>query len=178
MYILMTNYAAMSGSAVLARRKETELRTKFPKWLLDLVVTFGKWTTKSSELKILKDHDASVILESGAGGVMKTLWDLGEEAKSGFTVDIMDIPIRQESVEICEFFHLDPYRLESNGTYLAVLEDAVAAKAALREIGVEAEIIGKLENSKAKVILFDRDHETRYLDKPKPDEIKKVLDYK
>jgi hydrogenase maturation factor len=178
MYILMTNYAAMSGSAVLARRKETELKRKFPKWLLDLVITFGKWTTKSAELKILKDHNASVVLESGDGGVMKTLWDLGEEAKSGFTVDIMDIPIRQETVEICEFFHIDPYRLESKGTYLAVLEDAMSAKAALREIGVESEIIGRLESGNAKVILFDRDHETRYLDKPKPDEIKKVLDYK
>lgn len=109
---------------------------------------------------------------------MKTLWDLGEEAKSGFTVDILDIPIRQETVEICEFFHIDPYRLESKGTYLAVLEDAMSAKAALREIGVESEIIGRIESGNAKVILFDRDHETRYLDKPKPDEIKKVLDYK
>ena len=174
----MTNYAAMSGSAVLARRREDVLREKFPKWLLDLVVTFGKWETASEETRILKDHNAICIMKSGEGGVMKTLWDLGEEIKKGFTVDIMDIPVRQETVEICEFFHIDPYRLESKGTILAVLEDAVGAKDALREIGVESQIIGRIENQKAKVILFDRDKETRYLDKPKPDEIQKILPYK
>jgi hydrogenase maturation factor len=90
----------------------------------------------------------------------------------------MEIPIRQETVEIAEFFHIDPYRLESKGTILAVLDDALAAKNALREIGVESEIIGNTESSNAKIILFDRDKEKRYLDKPKDDEILKVLPYK
>lgn len=177
MYILMTNYAAMSGSAVLARRRETDLRSKYPKWMLDIVCTFGKWETERQETEILQKYNARLIMKSGDGGVMKTLWDLGEEMKTGFTVDIMDIPIRQETVEISEFYHIDPYRLESKGTILAVLDDALAAKKALREIGVESTIIGNTENSKAKVILFDRDQEKRYLDKPKPDEILKVLPY-
>lgn len=177
MYILMTNYAAMSGSAVLARRRETDLRSKYPKWMLDIVCTFGKWETERQETEILQKYNARLIMKSGDGGVMKTLWDLGEEMKTGFTVDIMDIPIRQETVEISEFYHIDPYRLESKGTILAVLDDALAAKKALREIGVESTIIGNTENSKAKVILFDRDKEKRYLDKPKPDEILKVLPY-
>jgi hydrogenase maturation factor len=174
----MTNYAALSGSAILSRRRESDLRVKFPKWMLDMVCTFGKWQTEREEIEILKSFKPKAIMKSGEGGVMKTLWDLGEEIKSGFTVDIMEIPIRQETVEIAEFFHIDPYRLESKGTILAVLDDALAAKNALREIGVESEIIGNTESSNAKIILFDRDKEKRYLDKPKDDEILKVLPYK
>lgn len=45
------------------------------------------------------------------GGVCAALWRLLEKNKVGGTYSLRDIPIMQQTVEICETFKLNPYRL-------------------------------------------------------------------
>ena len=35
-----------------------------------------------------------------------------------------EISMKQETVEICEFYRLNPYQMASSGSYLIVTEDA------------------------------------------------------
>ena len=78
-------------------------------------------------------------------------------------------------MEISEFYHLDPYRLESFGAYIAVVRSGAESIALLNKVGMGACIIGYLNNSKDKVLLFDTDEEVRFLDRPREDELVKVM---
>ena len=62
-------------------------------------------------------HDGS------SGGVYGALWQMGVWMDKGFEVQHVDIPIRQETIEICEFFNINPYLLDATGCLFVVVED-------------------------------------------------------
>ena len=47
-------------------------------------------------------------------------------AQLGLEAYLREIPIRQQTVEICEFFGLNPYQLLSGGSMLMAAEDGNA----------------------------------------------------
>ncbi len=54
-------------------------------------------------------------------GVFAALWELSEKLQCGFYADLKKIPIRQECIEICEYFDLNPYHLYGQGAILALV---------------------------------------------------------
>lgn len=60
--------------------------------------------------------DALYVL--GTGGVLAGLWKMAEAGETGIQADLRKIPVRQETIEICERFDLNPYRLFSEGALL------------------------------------------------------------
>ena len=85
-----------------------------------------------------------------------------------------DIPILQETVEVCEYFHLNPYQLASAGSFLMVTENAEALCQRLAEQGIPASIIGQITDNNDKII--QNGEEIRYIDRPAPDEIYKIFE--
>ena len=57
------------------------------------------------------------------GGVFGALWEMAEGAGTGLDVDLRKIPIRQETVEICEFFGVNPYLIMSSGSMMIASDD-------------------------------------------------------
>ena len=77
-------------------------------------------------------------------------------------------------MEVCNYYDLNPYELLSSGCLLmAAKEDGEALVAELLNAGIPAAIIGSLTDGNDKVIT--NGEETRYLDLPKPDQIRQVL---
>ena len=48
-------------------------------------------------------HDAS------QGGIFGALWDMAEASGIGLDIDLKKLPIRQDTIEISEFFDINPY---------------------------------------------------------------------
>jgi hydrogenase maturation factor len=88
-------------------------------------------------------------------------------------VDLKKIPIRQETVEICEFFGLNPYMLKSGGALLLSSDDGEGLKNELSAKGINAEIIGYLVEGNDRLIINDEDES--FLQLPQSDEILKIL---
>ena len=82
------------------------------------------------------------------------------------------IPVRQETIEICEFFGLNPYELISGGSLLMAADDGAELVRELAKIGVPATVIGKIRSGNDRVVI--NEDERRFLEPPKPDEIYKV----
>ena len=40
------------------------------------------------------------------GGIFGALWEMAEASGVGLEIDLKKIPIRQETVEVCEFFYI------------------------------------------------------------------------
>lgn len=51
-------------------------------------------------------------LSESAPSIHKLLWEIGERGY-GFSVNVRDIPLKQEAVEVCEALGLNIYELES-----------------------------------------------------------------
>ena len=187
MDIIMIGNAGASGTVKIAQKKYLELKNVYPEWFVDQARNIQQDQTDEVYKRVeeivdktavtIKNNDEIIplVFKCGEGGIMNTLWELGKVRKKGFVIDIFSVPIRQETVEISEFYHLDPYRLESYGAYIAVVKSGAESTALLKEAGAEACIIGYLNNSKDKVLLFDTEGEVRFLDRPREDELAKVI---
>ena len=94
----------------------------------------------------------------------------------GLEIDLRAIPIRQETVEICEFFGVNPYQIMSSGSMLIAAEDGQAVVRALKDAGIPGTVVWRTTASNARILR--NKEEIRYLDKPQPDELYRALEVK
>ena len=97
------------------------------------------------------------------------LWEVAAAGGVGLTVELKKIPLKQETVEVCEFCNVNPYELLSGGCLVMTAQDGEALVEALNREGIPAVVVGKITDSNDRII-YNED-EKRYLDKPKVDEI-------
>jgi len=77
--------------------------------------------------------------------------------------------IRQETVELCEYYHLNPYQMTSAGSVLMITEHGERLARALSEGGARASVLGVTTAGNARVVTSGE--ESRFLDRPAPDEL-------
>ena len=83
------------------------------------------------------------------------------------------IPVKQETIEICEFFNINPYELISSGCMLMASPDGNMLMRELEKQGIHGAVIGKAVSGNDR-ILFNEE-EKRFLEPPKTDELYKVV---
>lgn len=111
----------------------------------------------------------TAMQQIGSGGISGTLWELAEAAHVGLVVDLKKMNIRQETVEVCEYYHLNPYQMTSGGSILMITEHGERLVHNLREGGARASVLGVTTAGNARVITSGE--ERRFLDRPAPDEL-------
>ncbi|MDE7006661.1 MAG: hydrogenase maturation factor, partial [Lachnospiraceae bacterium] len=125
--------------------------------------------------------EAAIALKSGVyamhdvrnGGIFGALWELSQKIGVGLSVFLKEIPIRQETVEICEYFDLNPYELLSGGCLLMAAENGLKLKQELEKAGIPASVVGRTNGGNDKLV--QNGDEGRYLTMPAQDEIWKVF---
>lgn len=173
--IVVTKYIGGQGASLVAFKKEEELLSRFPRTLVKQTQDFSSRKALSvlPEAQIALRHGTVCMLPVNEGGIFAALWDLAKLCRSGLSVELKKIPMKQSIVEVCNFYDLNPYELLSSGCLLFAAKDAEALVAELYEAGIPAAIIGRLTDDNDKIIT--NGEETRYLDLPKPDQIRQVL---
>ena len=139
-------------------------------------VQYSHYMSIVSEARVAMGGDVCAMHDISGGGIFRALWELAEAAQTGIRIDLKKIPVNQETIEIGEVFGLNPYELLSGGALLMVTEDGEALVEKLAEAGVPAAVIGKLtdDNDRVLVTHTEEGDETRFLERPKTDEIDKV----
>ena len=100
---------------------------------------------------------------------MELFGKLAEASNVGLEIDIKKIPVRQETIELAEFFGMNPYKMISSGTMLMAAEDGNQLVRELEKAGIKATIIGKATEGNDRVLL--NEDEKRFLEPAKEDEI-------
>ena len=90
----------------------------------------------------------------------------------GLEIDLKKLPVRQETIELCEFFDLNPYELSSGGCLLMTAEDGNGLVDALKKEGIPAVVVGKTTDGNDRVLF--NEEERRFLEPPKTDQLNKV----
>lgn len=109
--------------------------------------------------------------QGGQTGVFGALWELSEDLKTGFRVELEKIPLRQETIEFCERKDVSPYEIDAQGTIIGVTPMPGPILEALSEEEIPAEVIGYLTKEKGKCLLGVKtagcEREIRFLDSPR-----------
>ena len=173
--IVMTKWAGMEGSCILAQERE-DLQKVFPETLLHRMKSLGGLLSVKKEAVICAEEGAHHLTDLSEGGFYAALWRLSKKAQRGLRVDLKSVPVLQETIEIANYFDIDPYRMRSAGSLLAVTDDAERLTARLAESGIYAVRIGELSpDPKDHDKILMSGEEIRYLDLPQPDELLKIM---
>lgn len=173
MDIIVTKWIGLEGTSIIAKEKEAELLTRFPAALVETAKSFDQYLSVLAEAAVAVKSGVSAMHDVTEGGIFGALWEMAESAGVGLEIDLKKIPIRQETVEVCEFFDINPYELISSGSMLMAAVDGNGIVRALTAEGIPAVCIGKATEGNDRVILSGE--ERRFLEPPKADELYKVV---
>lgn len=169
--ILLCGYVGLEGTLRILDEAEDELETRFVPSFLAQTKELRRELVIPEQLLRAADEQGKIraIRQIGSGGILAALWDLAEELDTGLKADLSAMALRQETVEICEFYRLNPYQLTSAGSYLIVAEHGDVVLDVLKKAGARAGKLGVTKARRARVI--SSGEEIRYLDRPASDEL-------
>ena len=168
--LLMCGYAGLEGTLRILSESRADLSTRFTDTFLDEAERLeDELVTPGQVLRVFAADGNAAVRQIGSGGILAALWELCEQEQAGFEIDMHRIALKQETVEICEFYRLNPYQMTSAGGFLILTERADEVLAALEDAGAHAVRLGTAGKQNARVIR--NGEEIRYLDRPAPDEL-------
>ena len=170
--ILVTKWIGVEGTSIIAKEKKEELLKRFPESFVETAAGFDQYLSVLPESRIAAEHGVSAMHDVTEGGIYGALWEVAEASGIGLEIDLKAIPVRQETIEICEYFELNPYYLISSGCMLMAADRGHDLVQKLKEAGIPAVVIGKAVPGKARRIR--NGGEESFLERPKTDELYKI----
>lgn len=170
--IVITKWVGLEGTSIAAKEREDKLLERFAPSLVETARNFDQYLSVVPEAQIAKEWGASAMHDITEGGVFGALWEFGSGSGVGLDIDLKKIPIRQETVEVCELLGLNPYILMSSGSMMIAADDGYGLVRKLSQAGISASVVGKATDKKERILR--NGEETRYLDKPQSDELYKI----
>lgn len=172
--IVHLKWIGLEGSLRAVNEKEQDLKERFVPSFLNKIKDMGAQIFSEKEIEIALHHGAKAMQQITEGGILATLWEMAEASIVGLEVELKKIAIRQETIEICEFCHLNPYQLTSAGSVVIFTEQGEELVQKYAEAGICASVIGRTTANSERVILGGE--EKRFLDRPATDELLKIYD--
>lgn len=176
--IVVVGAIALDGTSRIAGQEYVYLQNFFSEGFLQEACVLprkygiGKPEKDSDVWEMALAYKASALFEIKVGGILSAMWKLAEASGVGLKADLRKIPIRQETIEICEKFDINPYRLLSGGAFLAGMTAGEAFARACQKRGIMAAVIGCADRGNDRLLYSGEN--TRYLERPALDEIGKV----
>lgn len=170
--IIQCGYVGLEGTLRILDAAQPELETRFVSAFIEQAKTLTRDMVRPEQiLKVYEFDKDAVVRQIGSGGILASLWELAETAGTGFEIEMPQMNLKQETVEICEFYRLNPYLMTSAGSYLILTSEAESVIRALEQAGAPAVRLGAARDQNARVI--HNGEEIRYLDRPAPDELER-----
>lgn len=171
--VVVSKWVGLEGTSILAKEKEKELLERYPSHLIEEAKAFDRFLSIVPEAAAARVSGVTAMHDVTEGGIFGALWELAESSGVGLEIDLKKIPIRQETIEICEFFGLNPYELISSGSLLMASDDGFDLVRRLEAEHIPAAVIGKVRDGNDRVVI--NEEERRFLEPPKADELYKVM---
>lgn len=156
---------ALSAALQLKRQEKKILGQRFSSAFLE---ELERWQGEQllQDRCFWKENEISGWYQTEEGGIFAALWKMAESKGCGFEVELKQIPLLQEVIEICEYFRLNPYLMQSAGCMVVTSGKDLEQELKGQKIFVKK--IGRLKAGREK--LLRNGEEVRCLDRPAPDE--------
>lgn len=167
--IVLCGYVGLEGTLRILDECRGELENRFSPSFFRQQAMRKNRLIQINAIKTACHLQIVSMQQIGSGGILGTLWELAEAAGVGLEVELEKMSIRQETIEICEYYQLNPYQLTSAGSILMVTGSGEKLVKALEESGARASMLGVTTAGNARVVTSRG--ERRFLDRPAPDEL-------
>ena len=176
MDVVMSKWIGLQGTTKIAKEQKEVLLQRLPARFIAEAATYDKYMSIVPEARVAWKEGVAEMHDVSGGGIFRALWEVAERAETGIRIDLKKIPVKQETIEVCEVFGLNPYELLAGGALLMVAEDGDVLVEKLAREGISATVIGRLTDDNDRVIVTHGEdgEELRYLDRPRTDEIDKI----
>ncbi|QDA31662.1 hydrogenase [Thermococcus indicus] len=174
--IILTKWAGLEGTSIIASERAEELEGAFGRGFVERARKFIEMISVVEDALTANEVGVHAMHDPTEGGIANGLHEMADAAGLGFRVYAERIPIREETLEICRFYGLNPLALISSGALMiAAPRDGVDdILNALGEKGINASVIGEfVEDPGVRVIV--ENGEERPLERPESDELWKVV---
>ncbi|MCD8090845.1 MAG: AIR synthase family protein [Clostridiales bacterium] len=166
--VIMTKYAALEGTSILAADNEEKLLKILPREIIEKAKGFSNMLSVRTEGLTAPKYGAAAMHDVTEGGILGACYEIAESAGLGITVFADKIPVLEETKTICRIFNVNPLRLISSGSMLIAAPKGEALVSALKKEGINAAVIGKI-TEKDKFVIYSGRKEV--LGEPEPDQI-------
>lgn len=170
--VVLSKWIGLEGTARIAESCRGQLLERYPAWLVEEAAGFGRYLSVLPEAEAAVRFGVCAMHDASEGGILGALWELAEGAGTGLSVDMRRLPLRQETVEVCECCGVNPYELLSGGCLIMTAWDGQGLAAALEDAGIPAAVVGKVTGGNDRIL--KNGEETRYLDRPRRDGIYQI----
>ncbi len=171
--VVVTKWIGLEGTSIIAKEKEEELLGRFSPAFVETAKGFEKYLSVVCDARIAADVGVTAMHDVTEGGIFGALWEIAEGSGCGLEIELKDIPIKQETVEICEEYGINPYELISSGSMLITAPNGSDIVRQLKKQDINAAVIGKVTKGNDRLII--NGDEKRFLEPPKSDELYKVV---
>lgn len=142
--VIMTKWAGLEGTAILAKDLEKELAEILPEGLVLHAQDMYDSLSVEKESRIAKAYGATAMHDATEGGILGAVWEMADCAELGIEVYGEKILVKEETKEICRVTGIDYLRLISSGSMIIATENGAGLVQALEEAGVPSAVIGKM----------------------------------
>lgn len=170
--LVVAGFAGLAGTLWIVKEKKEELLHRFSEAYLDRILDYDNAEIEKA-LSEWKKYGAAECEPAGQGGILKALWDLSGAYMTGICFRLRSIPIKQETVEICERYELNPYRLFSSGCFVLTAENGGDLVRELKKDQIPASVIGKVTEGIGRIV--EHEEGRGFLDRPTEDELHKII---
>lgn len=171
--VVLTKWAGLEGTYLIARNKEKELRERFSAEYIEEAKGFDRYLSIIPEAATAMESGVGTMHNVSEGGIFGALWEMAERSGVGLEIELKKIPIRQETVEICNYFDINPYALLSSGCLLMTADNGYELAESLHKEGISAAVIGRTTDSNDRLII--NEEEKRFLTPAQQDEYFKLV---
>ena len=165
--VVVSKWIGLQGTAVLAKRHEAGLLQRYPEYLVRRAQEFDRYLSILPEAEAACRAGVCAMHDASEGGIFGALWELAQGAGVGLRIDLRKLPLRQETVEVCECCNVNPYELMSGGCLVMTAQDGPGLAAALEAEGIPAAVVGKVTADNGRILV--NGEEIRYMNRPERD---------
>jgi hydrogenase expression/formation protein HypE len=169
--VIMTKYAGLEGTAILAKDRERELKSKLTPELLDKAINLSSQISVVKEGVLAGEYGVNSMHDVTEGGILGAAWEVAESSNTGVELYLNSIPVLEETKQICEIYDINPYRLISSGSMIITCSNGEELIELFRAADIPASIIGRIIE-KDRIII--ENEVIQELDPPGPDELFKA----
>lgn len=167
--IVVSKWIGLEGTARLAKCHREKLSKRFPMRMIEDAADYDRYLSIIPEAATAVKSGVCGMHDVSRGGIFAALWEMASGAGVGLNVHLKKLPVRQETIEICEYFELNPYELLSGGCLLMTAWDGEKLVMDLAGAKIPAVVVGKITDSHDRVLYHGE--EKRFLDMPKTDQM-------
>ncbi len=172
--VVVTKWIGLEGTSIIAKECEEQLKKRLSPALVDEAKGFSQYLSVVEDASIAVSAGVSAMHDVTEGGIFGALWEIAEASGCGLEIDLLDIPVKQETIEICEEFGINPYGLISSGSMLITGPNGLSVVRQLKNAGINAAVIGKVTSGNDRVII--NGDGKRFLEPPGSDELYKIYE--